>query len=112
MRAHPILVLALLTPGIPEYLSGSSSTTWLALNPIRFFFLLALNMGLYTAGVFLIREAMVRWRRGWASVFLLGFAYAIVEEGLALRTLYDPNSPQVGSLGTCGHWMGVNWGGV
>jgi len=66
-------------------------------------------MGLYAAGVFLIREAMVRWRRGWASVFLLGFAYAIVEEGLALRTLYDPNSPQVGSLGIYGHWMGVNW---
>src|SRR5439155_7767402 len=33
LRARPIMVLALLTPGIPEYLSGSSSTTWLALNP-------------------------------------------------------------------------------
>src|SRR2546428_2016008 len=88
LRARPIMVLALLTPGIPEYLSGSSSTTWLALNPTGFSVFLVLNMGLYTTGVLLIREAMVHWRRGWAPVFLLGFAYAIVEEGLALRTLY------------------------
>ena len=103
------MVLALLTPGIPEYLSGSSSTTWLALNPTGFSVFLVLNMGLYTTGVLLIREAMVHWRRGWAPVFLLGFAYAIVEEGLALRTLYNPNAPQAGSLGIYGHWAGVNW---
>ncbi len=109
LQRHPILAIALLTPGIPEYLSGSSSTTLLALDPARFLILLALNMGLYTTGVLLIREAMVCWKKGWGSVFLLGFAYAIVEEGLALRTLYDPNSPVVGSLGVYGHYLGVNW---
>ncbi len=52
---------------------------------------------------------MIRWRKGWASVFLLGFAYAILEEGLALRTLYNPLAGPVGILGYYGHWLGVNW---
>ncbi len=66
-------------------------------------------MGLYGPGVILIREAIIRWRKGWASVFLLGFAYAIVEEGLDLSTFFNPNAGPVGILGTYGHWLGVNW---
>ncbi len=78
-------------------------------NPPLFFLFLAANVALYGSGVILIREAMIRWRKGWASVILLGMAYAIVEEGLALRTLFNPNSSVVGTLGVYGHWMGVNW---
>ena len=52
---------------------------------------------------------MIRWKKGYATVLALGTAYAIVEEGLALRTLYNPASPVVGTLGVYGHWMGVNW---
>ncbi len=109
LRRHPILCLLLLSPGIPEYLSGSSPFSILALNPIVFLLFMGLNMGLYGPGVILIREAMVRWRKGWASVFLLGFAYAIVEEGLDLSTFFNPNAGPVGILGTYGHWIGVNW---
>ena len=109
LRRHPVLALFLLSPGIPEYLSGSSSLAFMILNPLLFLLLLGLNMGLYCSGVLLIREAKLRWKKGWLSVFLLGFAYAIVEEGLALRTLYNPNSPVVGTLGIYGHWLGVNW---
>ena len=109
MRAHPLICLVLLTPGIPEYLSGSSSWAVLTANPVLFFLLLALNVGLYGSGVILIREAMIRWRKGWGSVFLLGFAYGIVEEGLALSTLFNPNAGPVGVLGVYGHWLGVSW---
>ena len=81
----------------------------LTLNPLVFLLFLGLNVGLYGPGVILIREAMVRWRKGWASVFLLGFAYAIVEEGLDLSTFLNPKAGPVGVLGVYGHWLGVNW---
>jgi hypothetical protein len=109
LKSHPILFLLLLTPGIPEYLSASSQITLLVLNPVLFFLLLGANIGLYGSGVILIREAMIRWKKGWASVFLLGVAYGIVEEGLALWTLFNPLAQPVGNLGFYGHWLGVNW---
>jgi hypothetical protein len=109
LKSHPILFLLLLTPGIPEYLSASSQITLLILNPVFFFLFLGANIGLYGSGVVLIREAMIRWKKGWASVFLLGVAYGIVEEGLALWTLFNPLAQPVGNLGFYGHWLGVNW---
>ncbi len=109
LKSHPVLFLILLTPGIPEYLSSSSSLSLLVFNPPLFYLFLGANVGLYGSGVLLIREAMIRWKKGWASVFLLGVAYGIVEEGLALRTLFNPLAPQVGTLGVYGRWLGVNW---
>jgi hypothetical protein len=109
LKRHPLLFLIILTPGIPEYLSSSSSLSLIVFNPLLFFVFLAANVALYGSGVILIREAMIRWRKGWATVIFLGMAYGIVEEGLALRTLFNPNSPVVGTLGVYGHWMGVNW---
>src|SRR5712692_9494972 len=90
LRLHPILCLLLLSPGIPEYLTGSSSFAILTMNPVLFLMFVGLNMGLYGPGVILVREAMIRWRKGWASVFLLGFAYAIVEEGLDSKHVLQP----------------------
>jgi len=109
LKSHPILFLLLLTPGIPEYLSASSQITLLVVNPVLFFLFLGANIGLYGSGVILIREAMIRWKKGWASVFLLGVGYGIVEEGLALWTLFNPLAQPVGNLGFYGHWLGVNW---
>lgn len=109
LRAHPILLLLLLTPGIPEYLSTSSSLRGLLIAPPIFFLFLALNLGLYGPGVLLIREAMIRWRKGWASVIALGAAYGILEEGIALSTLSNPHAGPVGALGFYGHWAGVSW---
>ena len=109
LKSHPILFLLLLTPGIPEYLSASSQLTLLVLNPFVFFLFLAANVGLYGSGVILIREAMVRWKKGWSSVFLLGAAYGILEEGIDLWTLFYSKANPVGNLGYYGHWLGVNW---
>jgi len=109
LKAHPAICLLLLTPGIPEYLSGSSPINAIILNPAQFVFQLTANLGLYGPGVLLIREARIRWNRGLATVFLLGAAYGILEEGIALSTLFDPEAGPVGVLGTYGHWVGVNW---
>ncbi len=109
LQRHPIFCLFLLTPGIPEYLSSSSPLNALVLNPAQFAFQLAANTALYLPGALLVREAMVRWRKGWGSVLLLGGAYGILEEGIALSTLYNPNAGPVGQLGFYGHWLGVSW---
>ncbi len=109
LARHPLVLVALFSPGIVEYLSGSSALTGLVLAPPLFLLLLAGNLGLYVPGVLLIREARVRWHTGWGSVLLLGTAYAIVEEGLALSTLFNSHAGVVGSLGFYGHFLGVSW---
>jgi hypothetical protein len=109
LRAHPILFLTLLTPGIPEYLSGSSAFANIVLNPIWFVLGLAFNLGMYVPGVLLVREAQIRWNKGWATVLALGAAYAIVEEGIGLSTMFDPKTSPFGGTGTYGHFLGVNW---
>jgi hypothetical protein len=108
-RRHPILLLLALTPGIPEYLSGSSSVAGLVIAPALFFVFLLLNLGLYGPGVLLIREALVRWKKGWLAVILLGGAYGLIEEGTALSTLFNPKASVVGGLGSYGHFDGVSW---
>jgi hypothetical protein len=109
LKSHPVVSLLFLSPGIPEYLSGSSPINAIFLNPFMFVFQIVANLGLYGPGVLLIYEAKVRWKKGWATVLLLGAAYGILEEGVALSTLYNPNAGPVGVLGTYGHWAGVNW---
>jgi hypothetical protein len=99
----------MLSPGIPEYLTGSSAVNAILLNPIMFLIGVLANLGLYGPGVLLIREAKVRWKKGWATVLLLGAAYGILEEGIALSTLFNPVAGPVGKLGFYGHWLGVNW---
>jgi hypothetical protein len=109
LRRHPILCLAILTPGIPEYLSTSSPILNLAVNPLWFFLGLAINIGQYTAGALLVREAILRWKKGWASVFLLAAAYGITEEGLGDSTLVNSTHGTDGVLGWFGRYAGVNW---
>jgi len=108
---HPVVLLLALTPGIPEYLSGSTGVWPLALAPPIFFLFLGLNLALYGPGVLLVREALVRWKKGWgwATLLVLGAAYGLLEEGTALSTLFDPNASVVGGLGHYGHLYGVSW---
>jgi len=81
----------------------------MVLNPVQFVFQIVANLGLYGPGVILIREAFVRWKKGWASALILGAAYGILEEGLGLSTLYNPLANPVGKLGFYGHYLGVSW---
>ena len=105
LRSHPILCLFFLTPGIIEYVSGSSPIANLVLSPPAFIIGLLINAALYLPGALLIREAALRWKKGWASVLLLGAAYGVLEEGIALSTLFNTNPP----IPNPGYWHGVNW---
>ena len=108
-RAHPALFLGLLAPMV-EYLTGSTQISWLVMNPPLFFAFLAQNLGSYGLAVLLIREARVRWRKGWATVLILGAAYGILNEGIGAATLFNPHDAgTLGIVATYGHWLGVNW---
>ena len=98
LKAHPVIALLALTPGIPEYLSSSSPLNAVIFNPPQFAFQLLANLGLYGSGALLIHDARIRWKKGWASVLLLGSAYGILEEGVALSTLFDPKQGPWGTL--------------
>src|SRR2546426_6098668 len=101
---RPLLALILLSPVIAEMLSGSTPPLeWL--NPIAALLLI----WLYGSGVLVMRETAVRWKTGWPSVLLLGAAYGIIEEGLAVKSFFDPSWMDLGALGSYGRWLDVNW---
>lgn len=100
----PVLVLFFLSPIIGELLSGSTPLLHF-LNPFALFFL----TGLYGSGAIIVREIIRRWGKGWASVLLLGAAYGVLEEGVMVKSFFDPSWPDLGLLGTYGRWLGVNW---
>jgi len=104
LRIPPALVLFFLSPTIGELLSGSAPPVEF-FNPIIFLLLASL----YGSGAILMRELTIRWRKGCASLLLLGAAYGIIEEGLMVKSFFDPNWPDLGFLGVFGRWMGVNW---
>ncbi len=106
----PVLALLLLAPTIPELLTGSTPITDLVIDPPLFAIMFLGIVGLYGTGALLIREFAVYFGNGWASILLLGAAYGIAEEGLAVHTFFEPAglSP-VGVLGSYGHAFGVNW---
>jgi hypothetical protein len=106
----PVLALLLLAPTIPELLTGSTPISELAFDPVGFLIGFAGIVGLYGTGALLIREFAVYFRKGWASVLLLGAAYGIAEEGLAVHTFFEPaGQTPVDALGGYGHAFGVNW---
>lgn len=104
-----ILLLIIMTPGIPEYLTGSSPFTVLFYNPAGFLLSLGLNIGLYSTGALLIREFTLKYNKGWGSILLLGCAYGIMEEGISVHTFFQTSGNPVGLLGIYGRFAGVNW---
>ena len=103
-KGRAIWFLALLSPVLAELLSGSAP-------PLEFFFPinLALLVGLYGAGVLVMRELSVRWNLGWVSIIVMGFAYAILEEGVAVKSFFDPEWMDLGDLGVYGRYLDTNW---
>jgi hypothetical protein len=109
LREHrPAIFLALLAPTVAELLSGSTSITVLFYAPLFFAIDFSGLVLLYGGGALLIREASVLWGKGWGSVLLLGAAYGIVEEGLAVHTFFQANGAPVHALGSFGRFGGVN----
>jgi hypothetical protein len=102
------LALVVLSPFLAEWMTGSTPPSEI-LNPIAFLVSAAGLAGLYGGGVLIIRELSLRWSKGWASILLLGTAYGILEEGVAVHTFFSPGGSPVGVLGSYGHWLGTNW---
>jgi PncC family amidohydrolase len=102
-RIWAILTLALLAPSLGELLSGSSPPS--EYFPIGWI----LQAGLYGTGALMVRDLARRWGKGWPSILLLGAAYGIYEEGIAVRSFFDPNWPDLGQMAAYGRWLGVNW---
>lgn len=100
----PLISLVLLSPLTAELLSGSSP-------PMEFFFppSFLLLVGLYGSGVLVVRELSVKWQKGWPSILLMGATYGILEEGLVVKSFFDPSWMDLGILGVYGRWIGVNW---
>jgi len=100
MRSNsPVLMLVLLAPIIAEFLFGATPISRIgSLVPLTF---------LYGAGAVLIRDLARRRDSGWWRVAVLGAAYAIIEEGLGVQSLFNPELFQAAAIG--GRALGVNW---
>ena len=100
-----VVVLFFLAPALAELLTGSAP-------PLEFLSVpgFVLVSALYGSGAVLIRELRVRWGKGyWPTVFILGAAYGIIEEGLVCKSFFNPEWQDLGTLGVYGRWVGVNW---
>ena len=101
-NGRAVLTLFLLAPVVGEVVGASLRLSYFA-QPLRVLGIVCF----YGAGVVLIREITQRLHlSGWGLV-LLGCAFALVEEGLALQTIFNP----VGMDGEAVHGsaFGVNW---
>jgi hypothetical protein len=100
----PAWMLFFLAPATAELLSGASP-------PLKFFnpVLFVVLCVLYGCGAILVRELTYRWDKGWPTILALGAAYGLIEEGLMVKSLFDPAWPGLGNFGAVGRAGGVNW---
>jgi lipid-A-disaccharide synthase-like uncharacterized protein len=103
-RISPAVALWFMASIFGELFSGSAPLNEY-LNP----FMIILFGMLYGSGALLIREFVIRLKKGWISMLLLGMAYGIYEEGLMVRSFFNPDWVDLGVLGEYGRVLGVNW---
>ncbi len=82
-RVAPAIGLFFLAPLVAEFLLGDLPITMLGA--------LVVLAPLYGGGALLIREVVRRTGRGWPSIFVLAFSYAVLEEAFTTQTLFNPN---------------------
>ncbi|MCD6576786.1 MAG: hypothetical protein J7K66_02075 [Anaerolineaceae bacterium] len=101
---YPIITLMIISPVLGEMISGSSPPSeYFQPIPILLFTML------YGIGAVIIREISRRWKKGWVSILLMGMAYGIFEEGIMVRSFFDPGWQDLGELAVYGRWIEVNW---
>src|SRR5215212_9337786 len=98
-RYLPVLTLFILSPWVAEVLFGAT--------PLSRLGALVVVAPLYGGGAILVRELARRRGPGGGSIFLLSAAYGIIEEGLAIQSIFNPNLFNAGLLG--GRALGINW---
>lgn len=101
-KVAPVLTLFLMAPLLGEVVGAALRLSYFV-QPLRVVSILCF----YGAGVVLVREIAQRLRaNGWGMV-LLGVAYALIEEGLALQTIFNPEGMDGETV--YGRAAGVNW---
>lgn len=95
----PVFVLFILSPLVAEVLLGATSLTHIGG--------LVIVAPFYGCAVLLIRELVRRRTTSWWPVILFGVAYMLIEEGLTLQTLFNPDFVNAAKFG--GRWLGVNF---
>jgi len=82
-RIAPAIGLFFVAPLVAEFLLGDL--------PIKMLGTLVILAPMYGGGALLIREVARRTGRGWPTIFVLAFAYAVFEEAFTTQTLFNPN---------------------
>jgi hypothetical protein len=103
-RIPPWLTLLVLGPLLGEIVSGHQAPLELC-NPLS----VLLLMLPYGFGALLCQELVIRWRKGWPSLLLLGIAYALYEEGIVVRSIFNPAWTELETMETYSHVFGVTW---
>jgi hypothetical protein len=103
-HTSPGLTLFLLAPILGELLSGHQSPLEF-FNPLN---LIILSLP-YGCGAVICRELMVRWNKGRFSLLLLGAAYGMYEEGIVVRSFFNPGWGELGQLREYTYVSGVAW---
>ena len=94
-----------------EFLTGSTIFAGFASNPVYLLQFVLVTLPNYALSALLIREAVVAWKKGWATLLSLGIAYGAINEGLMAKTYFtfQPLSPALGTATGVGRLFGVNW---
>jgi hypothetical protein len=98
-----IVLLLLLPPITGELLSGSAPPL-VFFNPLMILMLVLL----YGCGALLIREMRARWNLQWSVIFL-AVAYGIIEEGIMVKSFFNPGWVDLGALSGYDMFFGVQW---
>lgn len=93
MRLIAALALILLAPFTGELLLGN-----LPADPVQLIFVLPQLILLYGGGALLVREVARRLGRGYPTMAFLAVAYGLLEEGIVVGTLFNPDFLGLGLL--------------
>ena len=104
LRPAPGVFLFFIAPILGELLSGSTPPNSF-FNPLTLLFLCSF----YGGGAIIARELTLYWGKGWPTLLALGATFGIIEEGLMVKSFFDPHWKDLGLLSTYGRVFGVNW---
>jgi len=104
VKRKAAIALMLLSPVVAELLSGSAPPREF-FNPLIFLLLISL----YGTSALLLRELKLYMNGGYTCLLFLGMMYGVLEEGIAVKSFFDPSWPDLGPYGLYGRWHGVNW---
>ncbi len=96
-RVLPAITLFFVAPLVAEFLLGDL--------PLKLLGALIILAPMYGGGALLVRELVRRSGRGWPSILMLAFAYAVIEEAFTTQTLVQSRLPALahGTVKTCLH---------